>query len=111
MATCGPLENALVDFWHCNGTGSYSSFTGRDPNTPFVQLVESLGINITDFEIGVTDLHTDDTTFLRGMWPTDAHGMMEMKTIYPGFYVERAIRKITLSLVDNHSAITRLHRS
>lgn len=39
----------------------------------------------------MTDLHTDDTTFLRGMWPTDSSGMMEMKTIFPGFYVERAI--------------------
>lgn len=34
---------------------------------------------------------SDDTTFLRGMWPTNAAGMMEMKTIFPGFYVERAI--------------------
>lgn len=39
----------------------------------------------------MTDLHTDDTTFLRGMWPTDSNGMMEMHTIFPGFYVERAI--------------------
>jgi hypothetical protein len=48
-------------------------------------------MNITDFDLGVTDLHTDDSTWLRGMWPTDAEGMMEMKTIFPGFYVERAI--------------------
>jgi protocatechuate 3,4-dioxygenase beta subunit len=89
MATCEPLENALVDFWHCNGTGSYSSFTQRSADTPFVELLTEL--NVTDFEIGVTDLHTDDTTFLRGMWPTDSSGMMEMKTIYPGFYIERAI--------------------
>jgi protocatechuate 3,4-dioxygenase beta subunit len=25
------------------------------------------------------------------MWPTDANGMMEMKTVFPGFYVERTI--------------------
>ncbi|KAH6682002.1 Intradiol ring-cleavage dioxygenase [Halenospora varia] len=91
MATCEPLENALVDFWHCNATGSYSSFTGRSADTPFVELLTSLNISASDFEIGVTDLHTDDTTFLRGMWPTDSEGMMEMKTIVPGFYVERAI--------------------
>lgn len=49
-------------------------------------------MNITDtFEIGVTDLHTDDTTFLRGMWPADSDGMMEMKTIGPGFYVARSM--------------------
>lgn len=89
MATCEPLEDALVNFWHCNATGSYSSFTGLSPNTPFLELLQEL--NQTDFEIGVTDVHTDDTTFLRGMWPTDADGMMEMKTVFPGFYVERAI--------------------
>ncbi|GKZ31309.1 hypothetical protein AbraIFM66950_011703 [Aspergillus brasiliensis] len=33
--TCEPLSNALVDLWHCNASGSYSSFTGLDPNIPF----------------------------------------------------------------------------
>jgi protocatechuate 3,4-dioxygenase beta subunit len=82
MATCEPLPNVLLDFWHCNATGSYSSFTQRSPNTPFVELLSQL--NITDFDLGVTDLHTDDTTWLRGMWPTGENGVMEMKTIFPG---------------------------
>ncbi|KAI9923723.1 hypothetical protein ASPWEDRAFT_120956 [Aspergillus wentii DTO 134E9] len=89
MATCEPLEGVLVDFWHCNATGSYSSFTGLSPNTPFETLLKQL--NVSSYEMGTTDLHTDDTTFLRGMWPTDKNGMMEMKTTFPGFYVERAI--------------------
>ncbi|TGO69159.1 hypothetical protein BOTNAR_0014g00100 [Botryotinia narcissicola] len=89
MATCEPLPNALVAFWHCNGTGSYSSFVGRDANIPFPTLLKEL--NVTDFEIGVTDLHTDDATWLRGMWPTNDEGMLEMKTVFPGFYVQRAI--------------------
>ncbi|RAK98310.1 intradiol ring-cleavage dioxygenase [Aspergillus ibericus CBS 121593] len=89
MATCEPLPNALLDFWHCNATGSYSSFTHLSPNTPFEELLSEL--NITDYDLGVTDLHTDDTTWLRGMWPTDENGVMEMKTIFPGFYVDRAI--------------------
>ncbi|KAF9641134.1 putative protocatechuate -dioxygenase beta subunit protein [Lasiodiplodia theobromae] len=98
MATCEPLENALVSFWHCNATGSYSSFTGLSPNTPFKQLLEQLGVN--NFSIGETDLHTDNTTFLRGMWPTDANGMLEMKTIFPGFYVERAVHIHTQVYTD-----------
>ncbi|KAJ2993560.1 hypothetical protein NUW58_g1801 [Xylaria curta] len=89
--TCEPLPNVLVNLWHCNATGSYSSFTGRSPNTPFEQLLEELGVDIEDLINGNFDLHTDDTTFLRGMWPTNAEGMMEMKTTFPGFYVERAI--------------------
>jgi protocatechuate 3,4-dioxygenase beta subunit len=82
MATCEPLPNVLLDFWHCNATGSYSSFTGLSPNIDFIQLLSDL--NITDYDLGVTDLHTDDTTFLRGMWPTNNNGVMEIKTIFPG---------------------------
>lgn len=80
-----------MDLWHCNATGSYSSFTALSPNTPFLELLQNLNISADDYNIGVTDLHTDDTTFLRGMWPTDESGMTEFKTIFPGFYVERAI--------------------
>ncbi|KAJ5889206.1 hypothetical protein N7504_010016 [Penicillium tannophilum] len=47
--------------------------------------------NVSDFVVGSTDIHTDSTTWLRGMWPTDKHGMMQMKTIFPGFYIQRAI--------------------
>jgi protocatechuate 3,4-dioxygenase beta subunit len=90
--TCEPLPNALVSFWHCNATGSYSSFTALSPNTPFLELLAQLNISQADFESGkVTDLHTDDTTFLRGMWPTNDEGVMEMQTIFPGFYVERSM--------------------
>ncbi|KAJ9634933.1 hypothetical protein H2201_009133 [Coniosporium apollinis] len=85
--TCEPLPEVLVDLWHCNATGSYSSFTGRSPDTPFLSLLEQLNVT-TGPDL---DLHTDDTTFLRGLWPTDANGMMEMKTIFPGFYVQRSI--------------------
>lgn len=98
MATCEPLPNALVSFWHCNATGSYSSFTNLSPNTKFETLLQEM--NITDFAIGSTDLHTDNTTFLRGMWPTDAEGLMEMKTVFPGFYVERAIHIHTQVFTD-----------
>ncbi|KAE8383914.1 Intradiol ring-cleavage dioxygenase [Aspergillus bertholletiae] len=91
MATCEPLEGAMVDLWHCNATGSYSSFTKLSPNIAFPELLSEMGKNITDFEVGTTDIHTDSQTWLRGMWPTDKHGMVEMKTIFPGFYTLRAI--------------------
>lgn len=54
-------------------------------------MLESIGLTPETYDIGVTDLHTDATTFLRGMWPTNSEGMMEMKTVFPGFYVDRAI--------------------
>ncbi|KAI0971532.1 Intradiol ring-cleavage dioxygenase [Xylaria arbuscula] len=89
--TCEPLPNVLVNLWHCNATGSYSSFTGLSPNIPFEQLLEQLGVDIASLMNGTVNLHTDDEIFLRGMWPTDAEGVTEMKTTFPGFYVERAI--------------------
>ncbi|EKG20924.1 Intradiol ring-cleavage dioxygenase core [Macrophomina phaseolina MS6] len=57
-------------------------------------------MDINNFTIGETDLHTDDSTFLRGMWPTDEHGVMEMKTVFPGFYVKRAIHIHTQVFTD-----------
>jgi protocatechuate 3,4-dioxygenase beta subunit len=74
--------------WHCNSTGSYSSFDAHDPNTPFEELLEQLNITLGS---GTLDLHTSNSTWLRGMWPTDSNGVMEMKTVFPGFYVERTI--------------------
>lgn len=89
MARHRPLEGALVSIWAANATGSYSSFTGVDPNTPFKEVIAQHGL--TNFTVGETDFHTDDTTFLRAMWPTNAEGLTEIKTIYPGFYAGRAI--------------------
>ncbi|KAH9897129.1 protocatechuate 3,4-dioxygenase beta subunit [Xylariomycetidae sp. FL2044] len=85
VETCEPLPDVLVDIWHCNATGSYSSFTGRDPNTPYEELLDQLNMTIFD------DLHTDSSTFLRGLWPTDVQGVTEFTTIVPGFYIERTI--------------------
>ncbi|KAH8194694.1 hypothetical protein TruAng_011128 [Truncatella angustata] len=87
VETCEPLPDVLVDIWHCNATGSYSSFEGLDPNTPFETLLEELNVTIGPD----LDLHTDSTTWLRGIWPTDSEGVTEFTTIVPGFYVERTI--------------------
>jgi protocatechuate 3,4-dioxygenase beta subunit len=69
VETCEPLPDVLVDIWHCNATGSYSSFTGLSPNTPFEELLAELNKTIGP---GL-DLHTDSTTFLRGLVSTFAH--------------------------------------
>ncbi|KAK8045589.1 dioxygenase [Apiospora rasikravindrae] len=89
MATCEPLQNAMVSLWHCNATGDYSSFEQLDENLTFQELKAKLGL--TNVTYGVTDLHTDNTTWLRGMYPTNKEGMMEMQTVFPGFYAGRAI--------------------
>ncbi|MGH7549198.1 MAG: intradiol ring-cleavage dioxygenase [Gemmatimonadota bacterium] len=58
---CAPIENAAVDVWHCDADGTYSGVSG------------------------------DDGTFLRGIQTTDAEGIAEFRTIYPGWYTGRAV--------------------
>ncbi|KAL5637998.1 hypothetical protein ACGC1H_002310 [Rhizoctonia solani] len=62
--TCTPLQNALVEIWACNATGAYSGFT-----TP-----PTRGNSMSD-----------QFTWLRGGFATNSEGMVEFKTIYPGY--------------------------
>ncbi|PYI07975.1 aromatic compound dioxygenase [Aspergillus sclerotiicarbonarius CBS 121057] len=92
--TCEPLENALVDIWHCNASGSYSSFTGLNPDISFPdQYLKSTGeeLEADSGEMDVSFLATDTTTWLRGMWPTDENGATSFTSIFPGFYTNRAV--------------------
>ncbi|KAI0008002.1 aromatic compound dioxygenase [Xylariaceae sp. FL0662B] len=62
VATCEPVPDMLVDLWHANATGSYS---------------------------GVTAGAGLDTTFLRGVQITDAEGVANFDTLFPGHYQGR----------------------
>lgn len=64
-ATCFPLPNTAVDIWQCDALGVYSGY--------------------------VAGGSTPDTTFLRGVQLTDSAGVAEFTTVYPGWYVGRAI--------------------
>ncbi|KAF3008357.1 hypothetical protein E8E14_009782 [Neopestalotiopsis sp. 37M] len=79
IETCEPLPNAALSIWNCNATGTYSGFTGIDPDT-------------ASFYDGVSardDGTTDDDTFLRGIQVTDSEGMIEFLTLFPGYYITR----------------------
>ena len=65
-AECAPLKDLAVDVWHCDAAGVYSGFSGQ------------LG-----------GLDTTGQTFLRGTQVTDADGVAEFVTIYPGWYPGR----------------------
>ncbi|MBR7678632.1 dioxygenase, partial [Streptomyces daliensis] len=43
---------------------------------------------------------TDDTTFLRGSQMTDRHGVVEFRTVFPGWYQGRAVHIHTKVHVD-----------
>ncbi len=63
--TCTPLPNAIVDIWHCDARGVYS------------------GVQDRSFD-------TRGKSFLRGYQLTDANGMAQFLTIFPGWYQGRA---------------------
>lgn len=64
--SCLPIEGAVVDIWHCDAQGVYSD--ASDPN-----------------------FNTLGQKFLRGYQTTNALGMTEFITIYPGWYPGRTV--------------------
>ena len=74
---CTPIRDAAIDVWHCDALGVYSGFSqasGGGPGSP-----------------GGSQSPTDNQTFLRGTQVTDANGLGEFQTIYPGWYPGRAV--------------------
>jgi protocatechuate 3,4-dioxygenase beta subunit len=67
-SSCKPLSGAIVDVWHCDAFGVYSDV--RDTNVGF---------------------DTRGKKFLRGYQMTNATGLAEFATIYPGWYQGRAV--------------------
>ncbi|KAI1338308.1 Intradiol ring-cleavage dioxygenase [Xylariaceae sp. FL0016] len=61
--TCEPVPSVYLEIWHCNATGVYS---------------------------GVENQAGLDTTFLRGIQETDADGVAQFESIFPGHYSGRA---------------------
>ena len=59
---CEPLEGAAVDIWHCDAEGAYSGVQGAEGET-----------------------------FCRGVQLTDAGGLAEFRTVFPGWYTGRAV--------------------
>jgi protocatechuate 3,4-dioxygenase beta subunit len=65
---CAPLAGVIVDVWHCDKDGYYSEYGGS-------------GMQERDFK---------HAHFLRGRQTTNAQGIVNFKTIYPGWYAGRA---------------------
>jgi protocatechuate 3,4-dioxygenase beta subunit len=66
--TCTPLVDALVDLWQCDALGAYG-----------------------DVLDGAGQFDTRGQLWLRGVQPTDAEGVAEFLTIYPGWYTGRTV--------------------
>jgi protocatechuate 3,4-dioxygenase beta subunit len=87
-AACTPIANAVVDIWHCDAEGVYSGFESASTGGP-----------------GGSG-PTDDDTFLRGVQVTNAKGIVEFLTIYPGWYRGRTVHIHAKVHIDRATALT-----
>ena len=82
--SCEPIRGAVVDIWHPDAAGQYSGYRGQ-------------GDNGTD---------TSGETFLRGTQITDANGLVEFETIYPGWYPGRTAHIHFKAYTDERTYVT-----
>ena len=79
-----PLRSAVVDIWHCDARGNYSGFEAATPGGG----------------------RTDEETYLRGAQATDAEGIVEFHTVYPGFYPGRTVHIHAKVHLDRRTVLT-----
>ncbi len=79
--SCEPVAGATVDIWHTDVSGVYSGYPGQGDDTT-------------------------DETFLRGKQVTDANGIAEFETIYPGWYPTRAVHIHFMAYTDEGHLVT-----
>ncbi len=90
LDSCTPVSDAVVDIWHCDATGIYSGFEAAATGAG-----DGLGGGLTDSE-----------KFLRGAEVTNADGIVEFSTIYPGWYPGRTAHIHVKVHVDNATVLT-----
>ncbi|KAF2492851.1 putative GPI anchored dioxygenase [Lophium mytilinum] len=81
--TCAPVPSLLIDIWAANSTGSYSGVAATGQG----------GLN---------------STYMRGVQPTDSDGVAQFDTIFPGHYDGRAthnhvVAHVNASILSNGS--------
>jgi hypothetical protein len=80
------VPSVFLEMWHCNATGVYSG-------------VSASGNGNSD------DTSNLNTTFLRGIQPSDVNGVVQFETIFPGHYTGRATHIHILSHNVNETTI------
>jgi protocatechuate 3,4-dioxygenase beta subunit len=74
-----PVRAATVEIWQCDALGRYSGFPPPDDSVAVT--------NLTAPRVE----YLPEQSFLRGRQPTDPEGMVEFRTIYPGWYPGRTV--------------------
>ena len=81
---CEPVPGAVVEIWHCDTDGDYSSY----------------------LDGGTDDDAGQGTTFLRGSQTANDEGIVEFVTNYPGWYRGRAVHIHTKVHLDDTAVLT-----
>lgn len=74
-----PRGDVQVEIWHCDALGRYSGFPPPDPSV------------VVTAATAPRAEYLPEETFLRGAQAPDAAGMVEFRTIYPGWYPGRTV--------------------
>jgi protocatechuate 3,4-dioxygenase beta subunit len=73
------VSDATVEIWQCDALGRYSGFPPPDDSA------------VVTADTAPRGEYLADQPFLRGRQTTDAAGMVEFHTIYPGWYPGRTV--------------------
>ena len=92
-----PVGDATVEIWQCDALGRYSGFP--PPNDAAV-------VTSADAPRGE---YLPDQTFLRGCQGADEAGMVEFRTIYPGWYPGRTVHIHVMVHLDNTTLTSQLY--
>lgn len=74
-----PARDVTVEIWQCDALGRYSGFPPPDSSAAVTA------------ETAPRAAYLRDQAFLRGRQRTDSAGMVEFRTIYPGWYPGRTV--------------------
>ena len=92
-----PAPDAAVEIWQCDALGRYSGFPPPRPATTVSANTAPRGS------------YLPEQTFLRGRQRTDAAGMVEFRTIYPGWYPGRTVHIHLLVHADEAMLTSQLY--
>lgn len=88
---CEPLADAVVEIWHCDADGLYSG----------AEALSSGGGGGVPRGAGGDLTPQDDKRYLRGAQVTNAEGVVEFTTVWPGWYRGRTTHIHAMVHVDS----------
>jgi protocatechuate 3,4-dioxygenase beta subunit len=98
---CKPLSNAVVEIWHCDAAGLYSGAeslsSGGGRGGPPRGAAPGGGADLTP---------ADDKRYLRGAQVTNADGIVQFTTVWPGWYRGRTVHVHAMVHVRNDRVLT-----